>query len=358
MKKIPIYVAITAHGFGHVSRTAAVLDTLLRLHPDILPIFVTPAPHWLLADYVKGDFLHRPRRLDIGVIQADGLRMDLPATLEQLAALKQQAAQRIAEEVSFIQTNRVRLVVADIPPLASAIAQAAGIPCWMVGNFGWDFIYQEYGDPFRPYVEWIQHLYGQSDRLFRLPLHAPMPGFPHQQAVGLTGAEPLYPPDQVQAELSLESHRPTVLLTFGGLGLQHFPYQQLAAYPDWQFLTFDTQAPALPNLIPLSSQTWRPVDVMPVCRQIITKPGYGTLSEALRLGIPVTCLERFGFAEAPYLLAGLQQFGRHQILHPSTFLEQPWTFLEQPFRDPSAPDQLPLGGNRAIAEAILNYVES
>jgi len=57
---IPLYVAATAHGFGHVTRLAAVVNTLRRQDAQILPIWVTPAPAWLLQRYGEGEFVHRP----------------------------------------------------------------------------------------------------------------------------------------------------------------------------------------------------------------------------------------------------------------------------------------------------------
>ena len=137
-----LYLAITNHGFGHATRAAAVAAEIQRLCPDVLLILVTTAPRWLLEGYISGDFILRPRAYDIGVIQTDSITMDKAATLKKLQELKARQASIIASEVNFIKQNRVGLILADLPPLAAAIAQAANIPCYMMSNFGWDFIYQ------------------------------------------------------------------------------------------------------------------------------------------------------------------------------------------------------------------------
>ncbi|NJK62959.1 MAG: glycosyl transferase [Synechococcaceae cyanobacterium SM2_3_1] len=353
---IPIYVAVTAHGFGHATRTAAVMQALVRLNPEVLPIFVTPSPPWLLDKYMEGRYLHRPRRLDVGVIQKDGLQMDLEATLAELAAFQQGSAQLIEAEVAFIETNRVRLVFGDIPPIAAAIANKARLPCWMEGNFGWDFIYRPYGSEFKPYVQWIQDLYSRCDRLLKLPMHEPMAAFPHQELVGMTGGDPRFRAEEVREKLSLDPDRPLVLLTFGGFGILDFPYAAIEKFPDWLFLTFDAHAPELPNLRCLNGEIWRPVDVMLLCSQVVSKPGYGTLSEALRLGIPMNCITREGFAESPLLIEGLKRYGKHRIVPQEVFFEQPWTFLEDPFVDPTHPEELDTQGNQAIAQALNDYL--
>lgn len=355
---IPIYVAVTAHGFGHATRIASVIHELLKLDPDILPIFVTTTPRWLVEKYLQGRYLHRPRDLDVGVLQKDGLTMDVTPTLEALKDLKARSPQLIRAEVDFIRTNRVRLVYGDIPPLATAIAEAAGIPCWMEGNFGWDFIYRPFGEAFLPLVEWIEDLYHRCDRLFQLPMHEPMLAFPHRQLVGLTGGDPLLEVDQVRQEVGLDPQRPTVLLTFGGFGISNFPYPELGSFPDWQFISFDADAPDLPNLMRLDGTRWRPVDVMPACDRVVSKPGYGTISEALRVGVPLCCVTREGFAESQILMEGLRQYGRHQIISQEHFFNHPWEFLNQPVVEPQDPDGIDRQGNRTIAQEIYTLLRS
>lgn len=352
---IPIYVAITSHGFGHATRTAAVFNRLIQLNPEILPIFVTSTPHWVLDKYLQGRFLHRQRRLDLGVLQSDGLTMDLDATLVALKELQQRADSIIAAEVEFIRTNRACLVYGDIPPLAVAIAEAAGIPCWMGSNFGWDFIYRAYGEPFQSITTWIEDLYSRCQRLFQLPMHEPMLHFPVREPVGLIGADPILPADHVREELGLDPQRPTVLLSFGGFGIDNIPYDQLQRFSDWQFLTFDHDAPEIPNLQRVDGQQWRPVDVMVVCDQVISKPGFGTISEALRVGIPMCCITRQGFAESDLLIDGLKRFGTHRIVPQAVFFEQSWDFLLDPFEEPSAPETLDPHGNQTIAQALMEF---
>jgi hypothetical protein len=177
MSRPILYVAITNHGFGHATRTASVAATIQQLCPDILLIMVTTAPRWLLESYITGDFIHRPRAFDIGVIQADSLTMDKAATLEKLQQIRTQQRSLVAGEVNFIRQNRVGLILADIPPLAAVIGKTAGIPCWMMSNFGWDFIYQAWDDEFGEIADWIGDCYSQCDRLFRLPFHEPMSSF-------------------------------------------------------------------------------------------------------------------------------------------------------------------------------------
>lgn len=360
MSRPALYVAITNHGFGHATRAASVVAEVQRRLPDLLPVLVTTAPRWLLEAYMEGDFIHRPRAFDVGIVQVDSLTMDKTSTLEQLKQIRANQATIVAGEVNFIQQNRIGLMLADIPPLATQIARAANIPCWMMSNFGWDFIYAPWGGEFVDMANWIQDCFRQCDRLFRLPFHESMSAFRQITDVGLTGGTPRHSPEEMWARLGM-ADRPlppkekTVLLTFGGLGLAQIPYHNLQRFPDWQFLTFDQQAPDLPNLIKNNDRHHRPVDLMPLCGQLLSKPGYSTYAEACQLGLPIVSLTRDDFAEADLLLTGLQNHNPHRIISPEEFTEGHWDFLAQTVNPPKTDVVLAKNGNEVIAQAIVDY---
>lgn len=367
MSKFTVYIAITNHGFGHGVRAASVAAKIQELCPEIQLIFATTAPRWLLESYVTGDFIYHPQIFDVGVIQSDSLTMDKQGTLEKLKEIKFHQSEIIEKEVKFLQENQVNLILADIPPLVAPLAKSAGIPCWMMSNFGWDFIYEEWGGEFTAIADWIRECFQQCDCLFRLPLYESMSAFPHRIETGLTGGDPRYDLDQLRENFNI--HTPpekTVMLTFGGLGLEQIPYENLSRFPDWLFLTFDFAAPPLPNLISIRTHPQakllpipgRPVDFMPLCGRIISKPGYSTFAEALRLEIPLISLIREGFAEAPILLEGIANYGFHKIITPENFFAGDWQFLREPMTPPRSSQILDKNGSKFIAQSVINYLQS
>jgi len=359
MSRPTLYIAITSHGFGHAVRACSVAAVIQKLCPEILLILVTTAPRWLLESYIQGSFIHRPRAFDVGVIQSDSLSMDKEATLEKVQQIRSAERSIIAGEVNFIRTNRVGLILADIPPLATKIAASAEIPCWMMSNFGWDFIYRDWGGEFVEIADWISEWYGACDRLFRLPFHEPMSAFPNITDVGLTGGTPSYSIEQLRENFALTTPTDkTVLLTFGGLGLQQIPYDALSQFPDWQFITFDNLAPDLPNLLKVAGHEYRPVDFMPLCGRVVSKPGYSTFAEATRLSLPIVSLTREDFAEAPILLEGIQNYAYHQILKPGEFFEGNWEFLNSSPQPPRQSQRVAIDGTEAIAQTIVSYFQA
>ncbi len=352
-----LYVAITDHGFGHATRTAAAVAEIQRQRPDITLILATTAPRWLLESYIPGDFIHRPRAFDLGVVQSDSVTMDKPATLAKLQQLRDSQAATIASEAAFLKQNRVSLVLADIPPLAAPIARRAGVPCWAASNFGWDFIYRDWGGEFTAIADWISDCFSQCDRLFRLPFHEPMSAFTNAEDVGLTGGTPRWSVEELRQrfDLKLEAQK-TVLLTFGGLGLAQIPYGGLKPFEDWQFITFDRTAPELPNLLKVTDRTYRPVDMLPLCDALVGKPGYGTFAEACLQEVPIISITREGFAEAPILIEGIRRVSRHSIISPNSLIEGHWDFLKDPLTPPTAQTPLSKTGNQVIAQAVIDAV--
>ena len=360
MSRPTLYVAITNHGFGHATRTATILAEIQRQCPDVLLILVTHAPRWLLDAYLPGEFIYRPQMLDVGAIQRDSLTIDRTATRQRLQQIQQRQSQLIAAEVNFIRQNRVDLVLADIPPLAAKIAAAADLPCWMWSNFGWDLIYGEWGEAFEDIVEWVHDCFQGCDRLFRLPFHEPMSAFDQIIDVGLTGTAPRWREADLRAKFDLNTApEQTVLLTFGGLGVSDIPYANLHRFPDWQFITFAASAPDdLPNLVKITIPQIRPLDVMPLCGRVVSKPGYSTFSEACYLDVPIVSLPRSGFAEAPYLLTGLQDYNHHQLLAPGEFTESNWDFLHQPLQPPRSSVPLLKNGKQVIAQTVVEFLRA
>ena len=148
------------------------------------------------------------------------------------------------------------------------------------------------------------------------------------------------------------------MLTFGGLGLQQIPYNNLKHFPDWQFITFDRSAPDLPNLLKITDRKYRPVDFMPVCGRVISKPGYGTFAEAVRLGVPIVSLTREDFAEAAFLIEGIANYAHHQILSPTEFFQGSWEFMKRSPQPPRQAEPMATDGNEAIAHAVVKYFQN
>ena len=121
----PIAYYITAHGYGHGTRSCDVLRALHRLAPEQPVIVTTDLPRDFLDSRLKGctNITLRSGAFDVGLVQKDSIRADIFQTLEKLEELNGKWDKLISQERLFIQHEQIGLVAADIPaiPLAAAL---------------------------------------------------------------------------------------------------------------------------------------------------------------------------------------------------------------------------------------------
>ncbi len=333
-----IYACISAHGFGHGSRSAAVLTALHAIRPDWRLVLSTSLPPAFLATALGPvPYEQRPLRWDVGVIQADALGADPPATLAALDQLEAALPVQLQREAQWLRAQAEPvLVLGDVPPAAALLAEAIGAPLVWLASFGWEAIYGPMGGAFTRWAEHCLALYRRGDLLLHCPLAMPMDWGIPEQRIGLTAGRPRLGPKEL-AELAQHLTLPAerercVLISFGGMGAALDPLL-LDRWPDHVVIGADPALAARPNGRVLPAGL-RPLELMPRCARLITKPGYSSFCEALTAGVGIHLVHREGFAEAPVLEAALQRHGRHRLLSQQQLFSGEWD-LDQPLLPPS-----------------------
>jgi UDP:flavonoid glycosyltransferase YjiC (YdhE family) len=129
---------------------------------------------------------------------------------------------------------------------------------------------------------------------------------------------------QLAGLLHLAPGERTVLVGFGGIPQDSLPFVQLEPLTGYRFL-FDGPIPSdstrfiSTQSLPLSFKTLlASVDI------ILTKPGYGTLVEAVALGTPLVYVRRYNFADEQPLVDYLRRHGRGVELPRQDFAAGRW----------------------------------
>ncbi|AGY58807.1 UDP-N-acetylglucosamine:LPS N-acetylglucosamine transferase [Gloeobacter kilaueensis JS1] len=342
----------SAHAFGHTTRLLAVAAQIRSREPQARLVLNSHVPDWLIDVHLGSAIERRSVRLDVGLVQSDSFTTDTAATIERYHLLEQCADRLVASERDWLAHEKFDAVLADIPPLAGRLADTFR-PVWGMSNFGWDFIYRNLEEAFRPLAERSAALYRHYSGLFELPFAEPMTAFDPIVPVPLVVNEARFDRDAVRRALGLSARQPMALMTFGGLGLGGFPAARVVEHPDWQFVVTATAPENLPNVTTVEPGAWRLIELLTAADLALIKPGYSTVAECCALGLPVVSLDRPGFAEAELLIAALCRHLDCRILSNTDFFEQPWDFL-----DGSLGRRPPLAapGAGIIAEAILSGV--
>ncbi len=352
-----IVACISAHGFGHGSRTAAVLTALHRLQPDWAVVLSTALPPAFVATaFAEVPYQLRPCQWDVGVLQADALGSDPAATLMALEQLEDRLPAQLEREAAWLEAlaqGQPLLVLGDVPPAAALLAERLQAPLVWLASFGWESIYRPFGPSFSGWADRCLALYRRGDLLLHCPLDLPMDWGIAEVSLGLTAAEPRLDGAALARQLNLPDNPDRcVLVSFGGLGYALDP-DLLRRWPDHVFVGHDALLAELPNGRRLAPEV-RPLELMGPCGRLITKPGYSSFCEAMRAGIGIHLVQRQGFAEAPVLELALQRHGWHRLISSEQFRCGDWQ-LDQPLLPPRK-GPLPRDGARQAAEALLDWV--
>jgi len=352
----PLVYYVTAHGYGHGVRSCEILNALHRRDPHRPVTVVSGLPGAFFRQRLDSDFWTlRQRSLDVGLVQHDGIRADLPSTLEALGELNRRAGVLTDEETAFLAAHNAAVVVADIPGIPFAASRAAGIPSVAVGNFSWDWIYDALAASDR---RWTRHAdlfrkqYQCADLLVELPFSGGMDAFRRRERVGLTASPGVNRRDAIAAATGVDPDLPWVLLAFTALSCPPDARRRLCSAPGHAFFTVEPLRWA-DGPCSLRAEDWRFNDLVASMDVIVSKPGYGIVSECAVNAKPLIHVERRDFIEAEILEAGIDRALRHvQVSEASFYRGDLAPALEALATRPEPLEHLPLGGADSAAAHI------
>lgn len=315
---VPTLVAsISGHGFGHASRTLTLLNALVDLDPHLRVVVRTSVAPWLFHRTARPGIVLEPATCDTGAIQRDSLRLDVDETIRAATRFMDTWAERVADEAAALRRLHADAVLADIPALAVAAAGAVGCPSVLLGNFTWDWIYGAYPGG-AALAERLGRIYARADLALRLPLAGGFATCPVVENLPLIARVSTRPPQETRARLGWPQDTRLALASFGGFGLEGFDLEALArldacrvVMPDLARAAGAPHVPALPpGLIPLDEtamqqQGLRYEDIVRAVDVVVSKPGYGIISECAANDTALVYTSRGDFAEYPVLVAGM-----------------------------------------------------
>jgi hypothetical protein len=306
---------VSGHGYGHATRTAEVLR-LLRERAPGLPITVcTSAPAALFTDAVAPPLSVRAIEVDVGLVQKDALTIDEAGSADAVARFLSGWPALVEREARWLEDAGAVLVLGDIPPLSFAAAAEAGVPSIALGNFSWDWIYRHLARRHPALAEAAAQAadaYARATLLLELPFAGDLSAFPRRERIPLVARRPQVEKAEARRRLGLGT-RPAVLVSFGGLGLPGFRAASLAGLPDYEFLTSEPveAAPAHVHGLPadkVDALELGYADVVGAVDVVVTKPGYGIVSDAIGAGTRLVYTERGDFPEYPVMVRDMGQY--------------------------------------------------
>jgi hypothetical protein len=335
---------ISGHGLGHASRATELVAELLRQRNDVrLVIRTNVRPS--LFDRIRGPHvIVEPCETDTGVAQIDSLRLDIEETARWAAVFCRGFDRRVADEADYLRRSGAAMVIGDVPPLAVAAAHHAGIPSAVVANFTWDWIYAFYPEfeQLAPgVIEAIADGYSRATLALRLPMAG---GFESMarviRDVPLIARRSHRDRAETRRLLGIDGTRTAVLASFGGYGVD-LPYERVEQ-SGLMVLAPDVPPPAL-----------KYEDIVAAVDVVVSKPGYGIVSECVANRTPLLYTSRGRFAEYDVMLAEMPRMLRCRHIAQEDLLAGRWRESVDALLAQDEPPDRPRVDGAAIAASII-----
>jgi hypothetical protein len=360
-KKRSIAYYISAHGYGHGVRSCSIINAVNSLCPQVAVHVVSRLPFSFLGNLIDtARNPLRPESLDTGMIQLDSIRVDVPATLMQVEQLYSRRRELVAQEVDFLRTNDVGLIVADIPGIPIEAAALLGIPRLAVGNFAWDWIYSAYASRdsrWKPIVELFQEEYAKTNLLLRLPFCEEMKAFPRIEDIPLVASPGYSRRGEIAAITGCDPEKKWILLSFTDLDWDEDALGCVEQIPDYELFTVLPLSWQRRNIHALDRERVGFSSAIASVDAVISKPGFGILSDCVVNRKPLIYADRSDFAEYQVLETSIKKYLKHVHI-PATDLYRGNLAgsLERIWQNPDPVETLPSGGDRIAAQRIAEYL--
>ena len=162
---------------------------------------------------------------------------------------------------------------------------------------------------------------------------------------------------EIRRWLGLPETRPVILLSFGGLEIQGIDFDRVERLTEYLFLTTQDLARPVANLRAVALDGLRYEDLVAQADAVITKPGYGIVSDCLANQTPVLYTSRGEFAEYARLVEGLERFGVSRFIENADLLAGNWRdAITALLGQPRSWTDVPVNGADVAAEILETFL--
>lgn len=300
-----LFVDISSHGFGHLAITAPVLNAVAEIAPNFRLTVRSALPPAKLQQRIKRPFKLINAASDFGYVMIDATRIDLVASASAYRQAHTDWASRVADEALFLANLKPDLVLTNVSYLPLAGAAAAGIPAISLCSLNWADLF----DHFFGNQSWAPPIHAEMLAAYR-SAQAFMRVTPGMTMAALGNVQPVGPIAALgtRRDLGLNGDK-AILIAMGGIA-HRLPVENWPRLPSVRWLVPAEWNCRHPDAIAGESFGLSFTDLLCSVDAIITKPGYGTFTEAACNGIPVIYQRREDWPEQDCLIEWLTSNAR------------------------------------------------
>jgi hypothetical protein len=307
-----LLVAVSGHGYGHFAQVAPVLNALHGVLPDLRLTLRTPLAREHLAARLVMPFEWQAAEDDFGMVQHDALEVDAAASMARYRTLHRDWESHVQRVTGELVAVRPDLVLADVPYLTLAAASRAGIPALAMCCLNWLDIFRHYcGD--EPLAGTIlaqmREAYASAALFLRTEPAMPMPELGNVRDIGVVAASACNRRSMLEEAGLVAPGERLLLVAMGGIA-HRLPVERWPQQAGLRYLLPGAWNIRREDAIAIEETGFTFSELLASSDAVLTKPGYGTFTEAAVNGIPVLYVARRDWPEQPWLIAWLAQHGR------------------------------------------------
>ena len=307
-----LFVDISSHGFGHLAQVAPILNQLVRIRPELRLTIRSGLPLEKMRTRIAAPFEFINARSDFGFVMLDAVRIDQGATAKAYRAWHENWPGRVAAEAEFLRRLAPDLVLTDVAYLPLAGAAKAGIPSLSMCSLNWaDLFAHVFGhEPWaRAIHDEILAAYRGAECFLRLTPAMSMPDLANTRSIAPVAALGRDCRGELAARLDAAPHERIVLIAFGGFD-KNLNAAEWPLTPGVRWLVPESWGIAREDMAALEPLRMNFTDLLRSVDAVLTKPGYGTFTEAACNGTAVLYVRRDDWPEQDCLIDWLEKHAR------------------------------------------------
>lgn len=289
---------ISDYGFGHATRSIAIIRELLkreeRIHITICTSFSLDFIRESLADEDQSRLTLRFVHNDFGFILKDNsIEPDISRFREVYCSYIEQAPCYIEQEVKFMKQGRINVVIGDVPPFPFIATSSLNIPSIGISNFTW---YTAYLDLLNiQELSPLHEAYRNIDYFIELGAgNEPKWGKQRNTSIGFFSREMDNEKIRtIREKINLEGNNTII---YFGLGMK-IDVDTLNNFNIWDspncvFIVANNVNIERENVYKIPIDDTESQNYIAASDIVISKPGWGTVSEAIQANKPLLIINR------------------------------------------------------------------
>ena len=274
MKKILYFVS--DHGLGHLSRSIAIMR---EFHDEVEFVIRNSNTQFIEKSLPNVKII--PGKTDQGTLsQNNGISIDWEKSKSAIDIWYNQFNSTIIKEQEIISKINPDLIITDVSPLPLPISKKLSIPSIVISTFTWLDTFSNI-----PGFQnnFLSELYQNASMCIQLPLSTPMSIFKNKQKIGLVSKKPTKSKIDVRKSLGIKESKFLILINLPSNFTINVPSE-----PNIQIVSTGAKINSANSIM---IQPWvEGQNLIASSDLVVSKCGYGMISECLTNGVPIKFL--------------------------------------------------------------------